>query len=276
MEIVIYKPKNKILQDYIDCFYTFKRSADDEPLTYFGFPSNIIFVTICQNAKISINDSELTIENINNKEIKSILIVDNKKQASTTYRGITNEITIYFKPLGINAFIHKPLSEYIKGNISDFNPFHDYTKNIEKLFTISEDDAKIEFLENYFISKLKIFEHSFLHKIVKSIVNNHVPKMNVTQLAEFHSISRTTLHKQFLLHLGISPSQFIKIERFRNAIKLFTRSASHDQLLDIAYLVEYFDQSHMSKDFKSLTGDTPKIFFSKLNQVDNQINWIFL
>ncbi len=274
MKIKIYKPKNQILQKYIECFYTLRRNENGKDITYFGFPSNTIFLTLCNNSKITVNQNNLTIENFECNQINSILIIDNQKKASTTYKGKINEITIYFKPLGINAFIEKPLINYIKNTISDFYPFCDYATALSNVFKIDDDDSKIEFLENYLASKLIGFEHIFLNKAIEKILNED--KINVSELANYLNTSRTTFHKQFLRHIGYSPSQFIKIERFRNAIKIFTKNSNEEQLIDVTYIVEYFDQSHMAKDFKSLTGYTPKIFFSKLQQIEgSQINWIF-
>jgi AraC-like DNA-binding protein len=168
------------------------------------------------------------------------------------------------------------LSTYISNTISEFYPFENYTKAINEVFKIAHDTAKVDFLENYFILKLVDFKHAFLQQAIKMIENDDAPKISIASLAKTFTISRTTLHKQFLLHIGTSPSQFIKIHRFRNAIKMFTKQATKEQLIDIVYLADYFDQSHMAKDFKSLTGYSPKIFFSKLSQIENnQINWIF-
>lgn len=276
MKIKSYNPKNKILQRYIECFYTLKRDLNDKDITYFGFPSNTIFLTLCQDASINISGNDFIIENNPTNKIQSILIYDNQKKGSTTYKGKVNEITIYFKPLGINAFLEKPLSNYLTNTISNFNPYQDFINSISEAFKIEDDFSKIEFLENYFISKLIGFEHSFLKKAVEKIMNEDNLKMNVSELANHFKVSRTTLHKQFLLHIGTTPSQFIKIERFRNAIKIFTKNSNGEQLIDVTYLVEYFDQSHMAKDFKSLTGYSPKVFFSNLYQIENhQINWIF-
>lgn len=276
MKIKVHKPNNKTLQNYIECFYTLQRNENDKDITYYGFPSNCVFVTLCKDATIAFKENDLVIENETNNQVKSVLIIDNQKQGLTTYKGKTNEITICFKPLGMNAFLNKPLSSYITNTISEFYPFEDYTRAINEVFKLEDDVAIIKFLENYFISKFQDFKHPFLNKALERIANDDTPKIGIAALANSFTISRTTLHKQFVLHVGTSPSQFIKIHRFRNAIKMFTKQATKEQLIDIVYLAEYFDQSHMTKDFKSLTGYSPKMFFSKLSQIENnQINWIF-
>lgn len=277
MKIKIHKPQNKLLLPYIECFYTLQRNENDEDVSYFGFPSNNVFVTLCQDAEITIHKNDFIIENTTNGKIKSLIIIDNQKQGATTYKGKTNEITIYFKPLGINAFLKKPLSFFNANTISEFYPYEDFTQAINEVFNIEDDAAKIEFLEKYFISKFDNFKHPFLKHVIDEILNTNSPATSIAQLSENFKVSRVTLHKQFLLHIGSSPSQFIKIERFRNALKMFTLKSTQEQLIDIAYLVDYFDQSHMAKDFKTLTGYSPKAFFSKLSQLEkNQINWIFL
>ena len=273
MKIKIHKPKNEILQHHIECFYSLERDDNDKDVTYFGFPSNTVFLTLTQDAKIIINKNDVTIENQPNDNVQSTLIIDNQKQGAPTYRGKTNEITIYFKPLGINAFLEKPLSNYRTNTISEFHPFEDYNSAINEVFKMKDDTAKIEFLENYFISKIKDFKHTFLHKALERLASDTKPKISIAALAQSLTISRTTLHKQFLLHIGTNPSQFIKIERFRNAVKMFAKNSTKEQLIDVVYLADYFDQSHMAKDFKSLTGYSPKAFFSKLSTTENsQLN----
>jgi transcriptional regulator GlxA family with amidase domain len=92
-----------------------------------------------------------------------------------------------------------------------------------------------------------------------------------------YGISRTTINKHFDLHLCTTPSQFKKVFRFRNAMRRHRLKISAESLADISCDAEYFDQSHMIKDFKSLTSYAPKTFFSKISALeDGQINWLFL
>jgi AraC-like DNA-binding protein len=48
-------------------------------------------------------------------------------------------------------------------------------------------------------------------------------------------------------------------------------------LTTIAYAANYFDQAHMTKEFKSITGKSPKDFFKNLTTMEQgQINWSFV
>lgn len=92
-----------------------------------------------------------------------------------------------------------------------------------------------------------------------------------------NAVSRTTLNKHFGKHICKTPSQFKKILRFRNAVNKYASDKAKNNLTDIAYSVDYFDQSHMTREFKSVTGFSPKVFFEKTTALEKkQIHWLFL
>jgi AraC-like DNA-binding protein len=276
LEIKLFKPRSETLQKFIECFYTLTRDSNDKTISYTSFPTNTVFVTLCLDSEIVFDQSNLTIRHAKGQGVQSILILDNQQPGFTRYEGQTHEITIYFKPLGINAFLEKHFSSYISGTISNFTPYTDYIKKIDSIFSLTDNQDRINAIEDYLCGKVKQFAHPFLNTVIDKLKDRSGPPPSISDMARINGISRPTLNKQFLQHIGTTPSQFLKIERFRDAIKQFTKTSTKEQLVDVAYLVDYFDQSHMAKDFKSLTGYPPKLFFSKLSQIENnQINWIF-
>lgn len=277
MKLTCFEPQNAILKQYITCFYTLERQGDDTPEAYLGFPSTHVFLVLFNETEVRAADSECMFKHDPTQSAASYLIMDFEKAGITHYEGKIAEITVYFKPLGLNAFLEKPLSNYHKGVLSEFTPFDDYAELLKKIFDTKGGESRLKILENYLLSKLKGFEHPFLHRAVEQILEKPDTPPRVSQLAKQFGVSRMTFNKQFSLHLCTSPGQFIKIVRFRQAMKRFSIKPAHENLVDIAYWAEYFDQSHMIKDFKSLTGFAPKPFFAKLSSLENgQINWLFL
>jgi AraC-like DNA-binding protein len=59
--------------------------------------------------------------------------------------------------------------------------------------------------------------------------------------------------------MGKSPKQFIRIVRFQEVLRRLSLG-DNSYLTEYAYNNGYFDQSHFIKDFKSLSGYTPKEF----------------
>lgn len=277
MKINLFKPSNIHLKKYIECFYILKRNSDDKSITYLGFPSFYVFVVANKNSIVCIEQENITYKHSLRKLPESLLIFDFEKSGLTQYEGETFEITIYFKPLGLNAFLEKNLNKYKPSPVSHFHPFEDYQTKMTEIFAIENDEVMIDALEKYWLSKLRGFEHPFLAKVVAEIMDENNLQTTISAIAKKNNTSRTTLNKHFDFHVGTSPNQFKKIVRFRSAMKRFAEKAKAENLIDVAYLAEYFDQSHMVKDFKSLTGYSPKAFFSKLSRLENgQINWLFL
>jgi len=276
MKVKLYKPQNPRLQKYIECFYTLRRFAADESVTYLAFPS--IFSMVCLNAQERIEQSgeNLIFTHCPQNRLQTHIICDFRSAGWIRYEGAADEIVIYFKPLGLNAFLEKNLTSYVPSIFAEFAPFGDYQTIMTEIFALDGDEPRLRALENYWLSKYKGFEHPFLHRVIEEMVNDG-GAASISETALKNRISRPTLNKHFDLHIGTTPSQFKKVVRFRNAMKRHRQKISQENLADISSGADYFDQSHMIKDFRALTKHSPKNFFSKISSLeDGQINWLFL
>ncbi|WP_235941865.1 helix-turn-helix domain-containing protein [Cyclobacterium roseum] len=70
---------------------------------------------------------------------------------------------------------------------------------------------------------------------------------------------RRQLERNFKKQIGVSPKQLGKVIRLQTALKVLLDQKS-ENLTDIAYKSEYFDQAHFIKDFREFTGINPKEF----------------
>jgi transcriptional regulator GlxA family with amidase domain len=75
---------------------------------------------------------------------------------------------------------------------------------------------------------------------------------------------RRQLERNFKKQIGVSPKQLGKVIRLQTALKMLLDQKS-ENLTDIAYESEYFDQSHFIKDFREFTGINPKDFLTNEN-----------
>ena len=277
MTIKLYKPTNPLLKKYIECIYILKQTPEEKPAKYLTFPSLFTIVTISEKTKTVEKGNNLTIKYFPTRPIETSLVCNFSKPVCIEYKGEINEITIYFKPLGINIFLDNELKSYSKGKFPDFNPFEDYKSNMIKILSIQSDEEKIEALEVYWLSKLKKFQEPLLEEIISEMMNINNSHLSITELSIKTGKSRTTINKHFDKHICKTPLQFKKILRFRTAMMDFQKMSGNRKLTNITYNLDYFDQSHMIKDFKTLTGFTPRNFFSKVKGLENgEIKWIFL
>lgn len=277
MKIKVYPPLNPLLKKYIECIYILTHAAEEKPAKYVTFPSIFTIVSISEKSKAISKGNKLIIGQCDDNEVETHLVSDFNKPVYVQYEGKINEITILFKPLGINSFLEHELHHYNTSNFSEFLPFKDYRKAMIEILSLQNDTEKNQAVESYWLSKLIGFEHHFLETILFEMMFEKNEALTITELCEKNAISRTTLNKHFGRHICKTPSQFKKILRFRNAVNKYSSSDAKNNLTDIAYGVDYFDQSHMIREFKSVTGLSPKVFFEKTTALEKkQIHWLFL
>lgn len=89
-----------------------------------------------------------------------------------------------------------------------------------------------------------------------SIAEAHAGQIPVSDLAAGMGISVRSLERIFMGGLGMGPKRFSCLVRLRRVSSLL-RSGGFGSLTDLTFLCGYSDQSHMIRDFKSMTGRLP-------------------
>ncbi|PQJ80549.1 hypothetical protein BTO18_15800 [Polaribacter porphyrae] len=274
MQIEMFKPQNKELERYIESFYILKHSRKENKISYLTFPSIFSTIAVVNNAENIITTKNITTKFSESKSLETSLVCKFNRPICFKYQGDIKEICIYFKPLGLNAFLKKQLASYSHSNFDPFVPFSDYENEMKKILETENKTLLIASLEKYWISKIIGFYHPFLSSAISKIEEN--PKITTLELANEFNVSQKTLIAQFKKHLCKTPSEYKKILRFRKALKEMQESNKKTKLTELSYIVDFFDQSHMVSNFKSLTGYTPKTFFKNLSTIDKStIQWIF-
>nr|WP_294858410.1 AraC family transcriptional regulator [uncultured Fluviicola sp.] len=274
MTIKVYKPTHPLLKKHIECFYILEQTPEEKPATYFTFPSIYTIVSISEQTETLETENKITVKHCQSNAIETNLVSNFNEPVFVEYEGKINEITTYFKPLGLNAFIRKDLQYYSEGNFADFSPHDDYKDVMASILSLKNRDERIEKIESYWISKLKAFENPLLENVLAEMMDSNNISQSMTKLSLKTGRSRTTINTHFEKHICKTPSQLKKIIRFRAAIQSHLENGNEGNL---SYNLDYFDQSHMIRDFKKLTGFTPKAFFSRIATLENgQIKWIFV
>jgi AraC-like DNA-binding protein len=274
MTIKVYRPQNPILKKYIECFYILEQTSEESSATYFTFPSIYTIVTISEKTETQVTKNKITTRYCQSNPIETNLVSNFNEPVLISYEGIINEITTYFRPMGINAFIPNDLRDYAEGSFPDFSPYDDYKETMAVILSIKNPDEKIRAIELYWLSKFRPFEDVLLTEVLAEMFDTNNINQSMTKLSYTMGRSRTTINKHFDKHICKTPSQFKKIIRFRAAIQ---SQLDNKNRAGLSYSVDYFDQSHMIRDFKKLTGFTPKVFFSKTTTLEKDlIKWMFV
>lgn len=249
-----YKPKNSLLAKYIEGYYFLKSDDINFSISYYTFPNNFQIVTCALGSEVQIEKDHLVSSYKNDAEFISTIICNYSKPIMIEYHGKVNEVTVYFKPLGLNYFIKDIDRFYKKKNFSAFIPENDFQKQMEIVLAKNSLEESIECLEMYWLSQ---FRRINIEKV--ELILTLLDEMNVQEVSEKIGISRQYLHKIFKLYLGKTPSEYKRIQRFRNTVDFPQSDLTQLELQNM-----YYDQSHFIKDVLHFTNTLPKIFFKKI------------
>ena len=272
MQVKFYKTADERLKPYLEGYYFLKKEAVED-VEYLTFPNNFISVSVYHKVGVNFQDNNAVISQNDNLDFTSILVASYKSPIKVNYNGKINEVTFCFKPLGLNSFLPN-LSVFFNSSKS-FLPFDDYRETMTAILNESSDEVKIIMLENYWLSKLNDFNHLLLDNLVSEMLKVD-EQITITELALKYDTSRQNIHKLFSRYVGKNPADFRKIHRFREALSKRIDSLKEEKNLTVVgYEALFYDQSHMVKAFKSLTGFTPKQFFEGIELKNGAGNWFF-
>lgn len=276
MTIEYYKPKNPILQKYIEGFYFLTNTVGELGNSYLTFPNNYCIVSVTNKCNINFAKEKVIVSEDGDQKCFSSIISNYKKPIQIEYYGNVKELPIYFKPVGINNFIQQKLIAYLNDSFQIFNPFDDFLETMQLILkTVAIEDARV-MVEDYWLSKLTSFDGGFLTKAI-ILLEDYEMDYSIQQVADLCSTSRQNLFKAFKIHLGKTPSDYKKIHRFRKALNQYRDKKNNKNLSSLLVNSTFYDQSHFIKDFKSFTGLAPKDLFKDLDYNKGEdIKWLWI
>jgi AraC-like DNA-binding protein len=251
MQLQFYTPHNDKLKEYIEGYYFMCERQSGLTETYLTFPNNYCIVTINLNSSVKLSKNRISISPSPVKNIYASFVFCYVNPIRVEYKTPIQEITIYFKPLGINHFVNNLDTMFSQKKMTEFIPqFPDFKSEMKKIFRIKDRALQIDALEAYWLSKLTIKNLTLVKTIVSDIESNR----KIEDIARKHNMSRKHLNYIVQKNLGKSAIEYRKIHRFRNAI---SNKKKLKNLTELSYENLFFDQSHLIKDFKSLTKINP-------------------
>lgn len=189
---------------------------------------------------------------------------------SSTYadiytQGTSGLITVTFLPYGACNFFRFPLNQ-IEDTIADMDDLYKESIRLveEQIAAAATITERVAVVEDFLLRQLSPKYERELSIIQKgvSIINETRGQITAMELANRLFLSPKSLERKFAALLGKTPKQFLRIVRFQDVIHRFSQK-DYSYLTDYAYMGGYFDQAHFVKDFKALSGYTPKEFFVK-------------
>lgn len=268
MTIQAFKPQSELLRNHIECYYFITRSKNDSNFRYNTFPSTNSILSITSGKIESHSKARIVFKGLSGSLFNAILTKPFEKPIEVEYISELSEITVYFKPLSIFNFIDKSDHKFVFKDDCVFLRYNTFESAFTDILNDRNIENKINTIESYFISRYKEFEIRYAKSALQLLSTANDTR--ISTISDELNISRKTLNSVFNKYLGRTPSTYRKIVRFRNSFNV-----KSDTLTSLAFKLGFFDQAHMIKEFKGITGTTPRSFFGKTRTIEsNSIKWL--
>lgn len=176
--------------------------------------------------------------------------------------GETGIFSVRFHPEGFLPFATLPIKEMENTAVSLEKLFGGEGLELEqKILNAHGTSERLKLAEAFLLNRLTDTET--IDRIVRSTVETILTangQLAVEELSRQTHINRRQLERKFSSAIGLSPKQLSKTIRLQAALKMLL-SKKFTSLTALAYEGEYYDQAHFIKDFRELTGLTPKEFY---------------
>jgi len=176
--------------------------------------------------------------------------------------GETGVFSVRFHPDGFLPFSTIPIKEMENKTISLEKLFGKDGEEIEQaILKANSTSERIKLIETFLLNRLADTET--VDRIVKSTIETILTangQLSIDEISKQTNINRRQLERKFSSTIGLSPKQLSKTIRLQATLKMLLNK-KFTSLTALAYESEYYDQAHFIKDFKELTGFTPKEFY---------------
>jgi len=169
-----------------------------------------------------------------------------------------------FKPWGFSTLFNLSAKDFEHKSLPLSTVYSDTKRIEEALFEAENDEQRISLFQEFLLSmrrKLPGNEDVIVPKVFRDITQSD----NDFKLIKYYKeqgIDARTIERKFLKHIGLTPKQVMRITRFNKLIRHNFSQDSNGNLIDPVSF-GYYDASHLSKEFRYFTGESPKKFFQQ-------------
>lgn len=251
-----FKP-HALLVPYIECYW----KADAERPPFREEESLIPDGTI--ELMFNFGDDYVQVRNGERVAVKGSHIIGIRKKTLRISQSSSQHIfSVRFRVGGTYPFFGVPMHLFA----NRFWDMHDLLggayRELEEQLYEADDDTRIRLADRYFLAKL--FGRDSRISLAATCSNwmlEH-PHLSIADACRAFGTNYKTLERHFSTVIGLTPNELLKIRRF-NKVILEMYNCRNKTLTAAAYASGYYDQSHFIREFKQLSGLTPRGFLKE-------------
>jgi AraC-like DNA-binding protein len=177
------------------------------------------------------------------------------RPSQTFARGPFGLAGVVFKPQGLSTLLNTHPTQFNDGSVA-LNELA--SENIgDQLLDARSHHERVARLSEFLRAHIdKSGSEDLLVTESLRLIRREIRSIRVPQLLKWLNVSERQFERRFVRAVGVSPHHYIRIVRFREAVRLM-KANQFERLSDVAYDLQYVDQSHFIKDVKAFSGYTP-------------------
>ena len=173
--------------------------------------------------------------------------------------GKVGMIVIVFHPFGASALMTVPANE-LRNQILGLDLFYQSFAEhlLDSLQASKSIHAKIQTIESFFTSRLSEQKNAdTLSREAVKLIDTRNGDIRVSEITDFFGVNDRQLQRAFEQHVGISPKTYSGVIRIQHFLKLLRTKDSSASITSLAYDAGFYDQAHLIREVKNLSGITP-------------------
>jgi AraC-like DNA-binding protein len=178
-------------------------------------------------------------------------------------RGSSTTMQVILKPHALQSLLGINASALTDG----WTELHEFSaKDLHvQLMEARNEQERMTLLTSFLLARFKQAKtRDTLVEESLRFIHTNIGSMHVKYVLDYLHISERQFERRFTQTVGISPHLYIRVKRFNEAIRLI-KTRQFERLTDVAYALNFYDQSHFIRDIKAFTGITPKSLSQKVD-----------
>jgi AraC-like DNA-binding protein len=251
------------LASFIKCFWAleYSGSTDVEPVLPDGCPE-IVF---------NLSDRFLRLYTAHD-ELQPSALFAGQMSRSIAIRptGNVNLFGVRFQPAGALPLLRFPMSEITDRIIDLASACGRIGEEVEWRINEARSLAeRVAIFESFFVTELAARNNTdaIAAYATETIVEGRGLR-SISSVSAHVGVSDRRLERRFKRAVGVSPKTFSRIVRFQAVVNAVQLSETPN-MLDTALSYGYYDQSHLIRDFRGFSGDSPSAYFERTHQLSD-------
>jgi AraC-like DNA-binding protein len=249
-------PAPDILKNDVECFRIAEHVSEEE-LAINVAPAAVPGIVFQHNGGQS-SLEDITTPSRSNTHVPTLFLYGPGIEPGVmNYRkGAWTTVQVILKPHALKTLLGIDATA-LKGTV-DLHEFTTEDLN-SQLLEARNGQARIGILTDFLLSRFEqVKARDTLIEESLRLIRAHGGAITVKSLLEHLNISERQFERRFSQTVGVSPQAYIRVKRFNEAVRLI-KSRRYQRLTDVAYALNYHDQSHLIHEINAFSGMTPKM-----------------